>query len=95
MIPCVIFGELEPIFIFLDPNTNTCCKSDDAIVDWLKKNKFSVREYQMKYVKEFYDAIDHGVEYGIFAYFSEDEETIYNYSKTIDVAASFEEIFNY
>lgn len=94
MIPAIIFDEFEPVFIFVDPNTNTCCKNDYATVEWLDKNNITIDELTRRYDAE-YDAIDPDVEYGIFAYFSEDEETIYNYSNQIDVAESYEKIFKF
>lgn len=94
MIPCVIFDEFEPVFIFVNPNTNTCCKNKYATVEWLDKNNITIDELERRYATE-YEAIDNDFEYGIFAYFSEDEETIYNYSKQIDVADAYEKIFKF
>ena len=94
MIPCVIFDEFEPVFIFVDPNTNTCCKNNYATIEWLDKNNIEIDELSRRYYAEL-DAIGPDVEYGIFAYFAEDAETIYNYSKQIDVADAYEEIFNH
>lgn len=94
MIPCVIFNEFEPILIFVDPNTNTCCKNNSAIVEWLYKNNITIVELYRRCDTE-YEAIDPDAEYGIFAYFSEDAETIYNFSKTIDLEDSYEKIFNF
>lgn len=94
MIPCIIFDEFEPVFIFVDPNTNTCCKNDYATVEWLDKNNITIDELNRRYNNEC-EALDNDFEYGIFAYFSEDEETICNYSKQIDVEDSYEKIFKF
>ena len=94
MIPCVIFDEFEPVFIFLDPNTNTCCKNNYATVEWLDKNNIEIDELSRRYYAEL-DAIGPDVEYGIFAYFAEDAETIYNYSNQIDVEDAYEKIFKF
>lgn len=95
MIPAIIFNEFEPVFIFVDPNTNTCCKNDYATVEWLDKNNITIDELNRRYNTECEAAINNDDEYGIFAYFSEDEETINNYSKQIDVADAYEKIFKF
>lgn len=92
MIPAIIFDEFEPVFIFVDPNTNTCCKNDYATLEWLEKNNIEFDELESRYAAEC-DAMDNDFEYGICAYFSKDAETIYNYSKQIDVGDAYEKIF--
>lgn len=95
MIPCIIFDEFEPVFIFVDTKNNVCCKNGYATVEWLDKNNITIDELNRRYETE-YGKLDHDVdEYGIFAYFSEDEETICNYSKQIDVEDSYEKIFKF
>jgi hypothetical protein len=94
MIPCIIFDEFEPVFIFVDTKNNVCCKNGYATVEWLDKNNISTDELNRRYETE-YGKLDPDVEYGIFAYFSEDEETICNYSKQIDVEDSYEKIFKF
>ena len=92
MIPAIIFDEFEPVFIFVDPNTNTCCKNNYATIEWLDKNNIEIDELNRRYYAEC-EAIDQDVEYGIFAYFSKDDEKIDNFSKQIDVADAYDEIF--
>jgi hypothetical protein len=92
MIPAIIFDEFEPVFIFVDPTTNTCCKNNYATIEWLEKNNIEIDELKRRYYAEL-DALDNDFEYGIISYFAKDDENIYNFSKTIDVADTYEKIF--
>ena len=35
MIPCIIFDEFEPVFIFVDTKNNVCCKNNYATIELL------------------------------------------------------------
>lgn len=93
MIPCIIFGEYGFAFIFVDTAKNECIKSEDVTVEWLNKNNIAIDEYVKHCLNECNAMKDMGMTHGIISYFSKDDETIYNYSKQIDVAAIFAEIF--
>ena len=93
MIPCIIFSEHGFSFIFVDTAKNECVKSDDVTLDWLTENNIAIDEYVKHCVNECNAMKDVGVKNGIVSYFSKDDETIYNYSKTINVAESFKAIF--
>ena len=94
MIPCIIFGENGFGFIFVDTAKNECIKSEDATIEWLTENNIAIDEYVKHCVNECNAMKDVGVTHGLISYFSKDDETIYNFSKTINVAESFKKIFN-
>lgn len=94
MIPAIIFDEFEHVLIFVDIKNNVCCKNSYATIEWLEKNNIEIEELERRCDTE-YEAIDNDFEYGIVAYFSEDKEAIYNYSKQIDVGDAYEKIFNF
>ena len=86
MIPCIIFGEGGFVFVFLDTTNGMCIKSEDVTVDWLIENNIAIDEFVKHCTTEYDSMRDRNVEKGIIAYFSKDDEIIYNYSKTIDLA---------
>ncbi len=86
MIPCIIFGEGGFVFVFLNTTNGMCIKSEDATIEWLAKNNIAADEFVMHCVTEYENMKDRNVKKGIISYFSKDDEIIYNYSKTIDLA---------
>lgn len=95
MIPCIIFGEYGWNFIFVNTSKNECIKSEDVTLDWLAKNNIAIDEYVNHCWNEYHSMKDVGVTHGIISYFTKDDEIIYNYSNQIDVADSYEKIFNF
>lgn len=93
MIPAIIFDEYGFAFIFVDTAKNECIKSEDVTVEWLDENNIEIDEYVKHCVNECNAMKDMGVTHGIVSYFSKDDETIFNFSKTINVAESFKKIF--
>ena len=85
MIPCIIFGEVGFVFVFLNTTNGMCIKSEDVTIEWLTKNNIAADEFVMHCVTELEAMKDRNVEKGIIAYFSKDDEIIYNYSKTMNL----------
>ena len=92
MIPCISFDENSFSFIFVDTKNNTGIKSVDATVEWLTENNIEFDEFAKHCVSEYNSMKDMNVEQGMISYFSKDDETIFNFSKTINVADSYEKI---
>lgn len=95
MIPCIFFGEYGWNFIFVDITNNTCVKSEDITKSWLKSNNISESEFTQHCWNEYESMKDCGVDCVLISYFSADDETVYNFAKTIDVAASYIDVFNH
>lgn len=94
MTPCILFGEFGLNFIFVDTKTNKCVKNEDITKSWLKNNNISESEFTQHCWNEYDSMKEYGVNCGLISYLSNDDETVYNFAKTIDVAASYNTIFN-
>lgn len=86
MIPCIIFGKGGFVFVFVDTTNCMCIKSEDVTIEWLSENNIAADEFVMHCVTEYENMKDRNIEKGIIAYFSKDDEIIYNYSKSINLA---------
>lgn len=95
MIPCVIFGEFGWNFIFVDTKTNQCVKSEDITKSWLNSNNISESEFTQRCWNEYESMKDCGVDCCLISFFSADDETVYNFAKTIDIVESYKNIFNF
>ena len=95
MIPCIIFGEYGWNFIFVDTKNNQCVKSEEATTAWMNRNNITGHEF-INHVWIEYDYMkDNGVTCGLISYFDKDDSTVFNYSKSIDVTNSYNNIFNF
>lgn len=93
MVPCIIFGDWGWNFIFVDTKNNQCVRSEKATIAWLKRNKITAGEFT-RHAWNMYDTMkDSGMTCGLISYFEKDDDTVYNYSKTIDVEESYNDIF--
>lgn len=95
MIPCIFFGEYGWNFIFVDITNNTCVKDEDITKSWLKSNNCSTEEFVDHCWNEYNCMKDYDVDCGLISYFSDNDETVYNFAKTIDVSESYISIFNH
>lgn len=94
MIPCIIFGKYGWNFIFVDTKNDTFVKDEDVTMDWLDENLIAPYEFSNYCWDEYRCMKDNEVECGLIAYFTEDDATVYNYAKTLDVKGSYSEVFN-
>jgi len=95
MIPCIIFGEYGWNFIFVDTKNNQCVKSEEATIAWLKRNNITVYEFISHCWNEYDCMKGFCVTCGLISYFDKDDSTVFNYSKSIDVTNSYNNIFNF
>ena len=95
MIPCIIFGEYGWNFIFVDTKNNKCVKSEEATTAWMNRNNITANEFSAHIWSEYNNMKEMNVECGMFAYFTKDDEKVYNYSQSINVADSYIDIFNF
>ena len=95
MIPCIIFGEYGWNFIFVDTKNNQCIKDEDVTIAWLKRNNITVYEFISHCWNEYDCMKGFCVACGLISYFDKDDSTVFNYSKSIDVTNSYNNIFNF
>ena len=95
MIATIIFGEYGWTFIFVNPKTKEYFKGEQATKVWLTKKGISINDFT-SHCWEMYDMCkSNGIECGMFSYFDDDDVAIYNWSKSIDVKQTYEEVFNF
>ena len=95
MIPCIIFGEYGWNFIFVDTKNNKCVKSEEATTAWMNRNNITAHEFTNHCWNEYNCMKDNGVTCGLISYFDKDDATAFNYSNSIDVANSYNTVFNF
>ena len=95
MIPCIIFGEYGWNFIFVDTKNNQCIKDEDVTMAWLKRNNITAFEFISHCWNEYDCMKGFCVACGLISYFDKDDATVFNYSKSIDVTNSYNNIFNF
>ena len=95
MIPCIIFGEYGWNFIFVDTKNNQCVKDEDVTTAWMNRNNITANEFTNHVCNEYNCMKDNGVTCGLISYFDKDDATVFNYSNSIDVANSYNTVFNF
>lgn len=95
MIPCIIFGEYGWNFIFIDTKNNQCVKDEATTIAWMKRNNINAYEFRTHIWSEYNNMKEWNVECGMFSYFTKDDEKVFNYTKTINVSDSYNNIFNF